>query len=227
MIRAIIFDFDGLILETEEASYQSWVEIYQSFGQALPFSSWLPNVGTTQGDLDPQAELERLAQSSVDWESVESRRRQIEDALIQAQPLLPGVENYVKDARNLGLKVGIASNSSNDWVTRHLKRLGLLDYFDQICTSDFVQHIKPHPELYLNALHALQVTADEAVALEDSPLGVRAANRAGIFCVAVPNPLIRPLAIREAGFQIASLADMPLATLLAHVQALKTQRAAS
>jgi HAD superfamily hydrolase (TIGR01509 family) len=226
MIRAIIFDFDGLILETEEPTYQSWAEVYQSYGFSLPFSTWISNVGTTQGEFDPQMELERLVNGRLDWTKVEAWRREIENTLIEAQPLLPGAEQALRDARRLGYKVGLASNSPSDWVQRHLGRLGLLDCFDCLCTSDLVKHIKPDSELYLNALHALDVEADEAVALEDSLIGVTAARRAGIFCVAVPNPLIKDLAFSEADFQIRSLDEMPLAQLLSCVLAIKTQRAA-
>jgi HAD superfamily hydrolase (TIGR01509 family) len=220
MIRALIFDFDGLILETEEPTYQSWAEVYQSFGFSLPFSTWKANVGTTQGDFDPQLELERLVKDPLDWEAVESRRRMIENELIEAQPVLPGVVQYLNDARTLGLKVGLASNSPSDWVIRHLTRLGLLDRFDHLSTSDYVQHIKPDPELYLVALHALNLKANEAIALEDSLLGVRAARQAGIFCVAVPNPLIRDLTFNEANFQINSLEDLSLVQLMKKVDLL-------
>jgi HAD superfamily hydrolase (TIGR01509 family) len=214
MIRALIFDFDGLILETEEPTYQSWAEVYQSFGFSLPFSTWKANVGTTQGDFDPQLELERLVKDPLDWEAVESRRRMIENALIEEQSVLPGAVQYLNDARTMGLKVGLASNSPSDWVIRHLTRLGLLDRFDHLSTSDYVQHIKPDPELYLVALHALDVRADEAVAFEDSLLGVRAARQAGIFCVAVPNPLIKDLIFNEANFQINTLEEISLEQLL-------------
>jgi HAD superfamily hydrolase (TIGR01509 family) len=214
MIRALIFDFDGLILETEEPTYQSWAEVYQSFGFSLPFSTWKANVGTTQGDFDPQLELERLVKDPLDWEAVESRRRMIENALIEELSVLPGAVQYLNDARTMGLKVGLASNSPSDWVIRHLTRLGLLDRFDHLSTSDYVQHIKPDPELYLVALHALDVRADEAVAFEDSLLGVRAARQAGIFCVAVPNPLIKDLIFNEANFQINTLEEISLEQLL-------------
>ncbi len=217
MIRALIFDFDGLILETEEPTYQSWAEVYQSFGFSLPFSTWKANVGTTQGDFDPQLELERLVDHPLDWEVIESQRRMIENSLIEEQSVLPGVVQYLNEARTLGLKVGLASNSPSDWVIRHLTRLGLLDRFDYLSTSDHVQHIKPDPELYLLALHALNVKADEAIALEDSLLGVRAARQAGIFCVAVPNHLISDLTFNEANFQISSLADIPLEKLLEQI----------
>ena len=226
MILAIIFDFDGLILETEEPTYQSWAAIYQSFGYSLPFSTWSPNVGTTQGEFDPEVELERLVSGKVDWENVESSRRAIENTLIEAQSALPGVVQYVQDAKSLGLKLGIASNSSGKWVIGHLTRLGLVKYFDCICTSDFVKHIKPDPELYLNALHGLSVSADEAFALEDTPVGVRAAKSAGIFCVAVPNSIIKNLSFREADFQLKSLEEMPVESLLSQINTLKTQRAA-
>jgi HAD superfamily hydrolase (TIGR01509 family) len=217
MIRALIFDFDGLILETEEPTYQSWAEVYQSFGFSLPFSTWKANVGTTQGDFNPQLELERLVKDPPDWGVVESRRRRIENTLIEEQPVLPGAVQYLNDARTLGLKVGLASNSPSDWVIRHLTRLGLLDRFDYLSTSDYVQHIKPDPELYLVALRALNVKADEAIALEDSLLGVRAARQAGIFCVAVPNPLIRDLTFNEANLRINSLEEISLEQLILHI----------
>jgi HAD superfamily hydrolase (TIGR01509 family) len=227
MVRAIIFDFDGLILETEEPTYQSWAEIYHSFSFPLPFSTWMANVGTTQGDFDPQRELERLVGHQLDWEQIEAERRVIEDRLIEAQVALPGAEQYLHDARSLGYKVGIASNSPIDWVTKYMTRLELVDCIDFFSTSEYVGHIKPDPEIYLNALGGLGVRADEAIALEDSLIGVRAARRAGIFCVAVPNPLIRGATFDEANYHISSLEEMPLESLLLRILPLKTQEAAS
>jgi len=226
MIRAIIFDFDGLILETEGPTYQSWQEVYQSFGYPLPFSTWSSMVGTTQSDFDPLRELQKLVTDSVDWEAVETRRKVSENALIEAQPILPGVEDYLRDARRLGLKIGLASNSPSQWVNRYLTRLGLVDGFDCMCTSDDVQHIKPDPELYLSVLRGLEVKADEAFALEDSPLGIRSAKGAGLYCIAVPNELTRQLVLTQADFQLGSLTEMPLEELLNKINRIKTRRAA-
>ena len=214
MIYALIFDFDGLILETEDPSYQSWVEVYQSFGQSLPFSSWSKNIGTTRGEFNPRLELQRLLNAAVDWKHVELRRQASENALIEAQPILPGVEAYLRDARRLGLKIGLASSSSCRWVVGHLTRLDLLGWFDCICAADDVQNVKPDPELYLSVLRRLNVGADEAIALEDSPIGIRAAKQAGLFCVAVPNPLTSRLTLSEADLQLGSLAEIPLEQLL-------------
>jgi HAD superfamily hydrolase (TIGR01509 family) len=226
MIRAIIFDFDGLILETEEPTFQSWQRVYQSFGYPLLFSTWSIMVGTTQSEFDPLRELQKLVKDNVDWEAVETRRKVSENALIEAQPILPGAEDYLKDARRLGLKIGLASNSSSQWVIRHLTRLGLVDYFDCIRTSDDVHRIKPDPELYLSVLSGLKVNADEAFALEDSPPGIGSAKRADLYCIAVPNTLTRQLNLTQADFELDSLTEMPLEELLIMINHKKTRRAA-
>jgi HAD superfamily hydrolase (TIGR01509 family) len=226
MIRAIIFDFDGLILETEEPTFQSWQEVYRSFGFSLPFSTWAIMVGTTRSDFDPRKELQMLVKDTIDWEDVETRRKASEYALIVAQPILPGAEQYLGDARRLGLKIGLASNSSRQWVIGHLTRLGLVEYFDCICTSDEVQNIKPDPEPYLFVLRGLEVNSDEAFALEDSPPGIGSAKGAGLYCVTVPNALTSQLVLSQADFQLNSLTEMPLEELLDKVNAIKTQRAA-
>ena len=217
MIRAVIFDFDGLIIETERPSYQSWVEVYQSFGQPLPFKTWSTIIGTTRGDFNPRLELEKLVNDEIDWESVELRRMAHENALIEAQPVLPGVVDYLKQARDLGLKIGMASNSSCRWVIGHLTRIGLVGYFDCIRAADDTRHLKPDPELYLSVLGSLQVSAGDTIAFEDSPIGIRAAKAAGVYCVAVPNEMTRGLELTQADYQLTSLADMPLEKLLRNI----------
>jgi HAD superfamily hydrolase (TIGR01509 family) len=214
MIRALIFDFDGLVLETEEPTYQSWVEVYQRFGQSLPFSIWSKLIGTTQATFDPGLDLQTRVNGPVDWDWVEAERQKNENALVEAQSVLPGVEVYLKTARGLGLKIGLASSSSCQWVTGHLTRLGLQDYFDCIRASNDVRTVKPDPELYLAVLQALDVRADEAVAFEDSPIGIHSAKQAGLYCVVVPNLLTSQLNLDEADFRMGSLADMPLEQLL-------------
>ncbi len=214
MIRALIFDFDGLILETEGPSYQSWITVYQYFGLSLPFSTWSSIIGTTQGSFDPLTELKRQVKDHVDWAVVELQRQASEQALIDAQPVLPGVEQYLQDARRLGLRIGLASSSSCKWVLGNLGRLGLVGYFDCIRASDDVRWVKPDPELYFSVLHGLAVQANEAIALEDSPNGIRSAKGAGVYCVAVPNPLTSQLSLSMADIQLSSLADLPLEQLL-------------
>lgn len=214
LIRGLIFDFDGLILETEGPSYQSWEEVYRSFGIPLPFSTWSKIIGTTQGEFDPSLELQKQVQGNVDWEAVESRRLASEKAILETQTVLPGVEQYLLDARRLELKIGIASSSSCEWVNGHLSRLGLMDYFDCIIAADDVRRVKPDPELYLTVLSRLGLRAEETIALEDSPLGIQSAKQAGLYCVVVPNGLTRQLRLSEADLLLSSLSELPLEGLL-------------
>jgi HAD superfamily hydrolase (TIGR01509 family) len=214
MIRALVFDFDGLIIDSEAAIYRSWQELYAEYGCELPVDDWLLTIGTADMYFDPWRRLEQLLGQAVDWETVNPKRRARERELVEAQPLLPGVEAYLEGARRLGLKIGLASSSSCAWVTGHLQRLGLLGYFDCLQAKDDVPRTKPDPALYQAVLEIFQVPGCQAIAFEDSHHGVLAARRAGMHCVAVPNALTRRLPMHQASLRLDSLADLPLAKLL-------------
>lgn len=214
MIKALIFDFDGLVVDTEVPVYESWKELFLSFGMELPFEEWVSTVGSSDAEFDPYVELERLAGHAIDWESVEEGRRRRESALIDQQPIRPGVVQYLQDARRLGLKIGMASSSSCGWVQGHLARLGILDYFDIIRGKDDVLRTKPSPELYLSVLEAFELRGELAIVLEDSLNGVLAARQASCFTVAVPNDLTRHMAFGPADLVLNSLQDLPLEVVI-------------
>ncbi len=223
MIQALIFDFDGLILDTEVSSFQTWQEIYAEHNCDLPFDTWAVCIGGSAHTFDPCDYLEEQLGRPVPREELRLRRCQRHIALVETQSLLPGVQEYIRAAKRLGLKLGVASSSSHEWVDNHLARLGVLTYFDSIKCANDVKHSKPAPDLYLASLAALGVRADEAIALEDSPNGVLAAQRAGIFCIAIPNPITSRLSLSHADMRLHSLADISLEQLLEQVQ----QKAAS
>ncbi|HYT11705.1 MAG TPA: HAD family hydrolase [Candidatus Nitrosopolaris sp.] len=213
MIRALIFDFDGLILDTEGPIYRSWTEVYQAHGEALPFELWVKTVGSSNQAFHPQHHLEERLGHPLSQEVIDRRvERRVE--LVLAQPLLPGVRAIVDQARAAGMKVGVASSSSRDWVTGHLERLGLLDGFDCMRCRDDVEHVKPEPDLYLAVLEYLGLQAADAVAIEDSPNGIAAAKRAGLLCVAIPNPITEGLDLGAADLRLRSLAEVTLPQLL-------------
>jgi HAD superfamily hydrolase (TIGR01509 family) len=218
MIKAVIFDFDGLILETELPAFQAWQEIYREYNCELPLAEWVACVGGTVQDFDPCKYLETLSGRAIERVAIEARRRQRQLELVARQEALPGVENYLSAARGLGLKVGLASNSSRAWVAGHLKRLGFFGQFDCMICGDDVTHAKPDPELYLSALDALAIPASQAIAFEDSPNGVRAARTAGIFSVAVPNVITRELPLDHADLRLESLAAQPLTDVIAYAE---------
>lgn len=214
MIRAVIFDFDGLIVDTEGPIFRAWERIYRERGHELPLDRWLTIIGTTSAAFDPLVDLgERMGETLDKAELDELERLYYREATVR-QELLPGVGRYLRDARQFALKTGIASSSSRAWVMEHLERLGIAGDFDVIVSRDDVRQSKPDPELYQLALARLAVRADEALALEDSHNGVRAAKAAGIFCVAVPNPLTASQDLRDADLRLPSLEAIPLADLI-------------
>ena len=217
-MEALIFDFDGLILDTEVSELQSWREIYAEYNADLPLEQWAICIGSGIDSFDPCAYLETQIGQSVPRKDILARRRKRRLELLAAEVVLPGVEAYLRDARRLGLKIGLASSSSREWVYGHLSRLGIAESFDFMKCGDEVVHKKPDPELYLGVLSALGVRADRAIALEDSPNGVLAAQRAGIFCVAIPNPVTSQLDLAHADLRLQSLALMPLEDLIVEVE---------
>jgi HAD superfamily hydrolase (TIGR01509 family) len=213
MIKALIFDFDGLILDTEGPEYQSWQEIYQAYGCSLFLPKWTEAIGS-HDTFAPYDDLAQQLGRPIDRAAVRAKQRTRFNELMADQSILPGVERYILMARELGLKLGLASSSSRSWVTGYLAQLKLEAYFDSITCGDDVERTKPDPALYLDTLQALKVKAHEAIALEDSPNGVLAAKRAGIFCVAVPNAMTQQLSFGLADLQTSSLADLSLEELL-------------
>ena len=222
-VKAIIFDFDGLILDTETPDFHVWQTIYQEHGFELPHEEWGKIVGGYGlAHFDAAEHLTHLAklQRELDPVSLRERHRSESHALTLEQQILPGVIDYIQAAKRLGLKLAIASSSQHSWVDAHAKRLGIFDHFDVVVCADDVGagRTKPNPDLYLLALNRLQVRNHEALVLEDSPNGVKAANQAGIFVVAVPNPVTSLLKIDGANLTVRSLTDLSLSELLDKVK---------
>ncbi|MBE9524732.1 MAG: HAD family hydrolase [Chloroflexi bacterium] len=215
MIKTLIFDFDGLILDTETPVYLSWVEIYQRFGLTLPFDDWTSIIGTSAAEhFDPFDRLEAQSNLKLDRKELVAERMAFELSLVIKNPVLPGVKELIDAAQKDNLKLAVASSSTRDWVEGHLKRLKLIQHFDVICCSEDVSRTKPDPALFLLALEHLKLNSKEAIVLEDSPNGITAANRANIFSVAIPNGMTRDLTFSHADLRLGSLAESSLETLI-------------
>jgi putative hydrolase of the HAD superfamily len=218
-IRGLLFDFDGLLVDTETPARRAYEELYSEHGHELPLDKWATLVGTIGADFDPDAHLEELVGQPLDHVALAERRRAREFELCDLENLRPGIEEYLAEAERLGLRTAIVSSSSTDWIDRHLRRLERLDHWDAIVAANGdVARAKPQPDLYLEALDLLGLQAAEAIAFEDSVNGIRAAKAAGIFVVAVPNPITATFALDEADLLIASLEELPLAQLLASAE---------
>ena len=216
MLKALIFDFDGLILDTETPEYLAWQNIYREHGFELPNAEWGKIVGGSgHSKFDAAEHLTHLSQGRLDSVALRARFHLECDSAIARASVLPGVLDYIHEAKRLRLKLAIASSSPHTWVDNHAGRLGILHYFDKVICADDVSagRTKPNPDLFLLALNQLQVQKEDAVVFEDSPNGVTAANRAGIFVVAVPNPVTSLLSLEGANLVVKSLEDISLIDL--------------
>jgi HAD superfamily hydrolase (TIGR01509 family) len=212
-LRGVIFDFDGVVLDTEGVLFRSWIALYERYGSAPPsIGAWVRGIGSHERP-DPMARLVELTGGGIDVEEAHHWRVERSREMLRGESALPGVEAWLSAAKDMGLAVGIASNSSREWVERNLRRLDLLEHFDVLSCFGPGLLGKPSPDLYVNACRLLGIGPGEAVAVEDSPSGVAAAGKAGVFCVAVPNALTAHADLTAADLVVPSLASLPLRDL--------------
>lgn len=209
-ITALVFDFDGTIIDTETPVYESWADTYRMAGaEPVSLERWLQDIGKADGfGLDVRAEL--CAQLGVDALSaqVEDRRRSLCDEMIRSQPVRAGVEQWIDVATSSDIPLAVASSSPTSWVETHLERLGLRHHFAALSCADPGVPGKPDPTVYLGACHALGVSPTSAIAIEDSTHGVSAAIDAGMRCIAAPGPITKTMRFDHATVHVDSLGDV-------------------
>ncbi len=220
MLKALIFDFDGLILDTETPEGYVWQSIYRDYGFELPVEEWEKTIGGYGlSNFDAAEHLELLSRGQLDAALMRARHQKESGKIVHASPVLPGVIDMIKQAKKNGLQVAIGSSATHSWVDEHVKRLGIFEYFDRIiCQEDVLAgRTKPNPDIFLKVLEQLKVYRDAAVVFEDSLNGVTAARRAGIFVVAVPNPMTAKMGV-TGDITVPSLAELSLLELSEHVK---------
>jgi HAD superfamily hydrolase (TIGR01509 family) len=215
---AVIFDFDGLILDSETPLFDIWASVYASHGAALSMEDWQHALGT-QGGFDPFSRLSTMLATELDRATLAGFIRDEHWRLCGEQPLLPGVRERIEEAHTMSLGLAVASSSPSAWVHPWLERHDLMPLFDAVCTRDDVQHVKPAPDLFLLAAERMRVDPASCLVFEDSPNGLRAAHAAGMKSVAVPNNLTRGLPLPDPHLVLSSMADMTLPQILEHLTA--------
>ncbi len=183
-LQALIFDFDGTILDTETREFRRWEALYFSHGRQLALSDWQQGIGTWDA-FDPWAGLPDDVQERREEVHEELHRQILSD--IEAEDLRPGVRGVLEEARSAGLRLALATSSDRAWVTRWLRQHNLLDFFEVMSTRDDVARVKPDPELYALAARRLNLPPTACLAIEDSFNGASAAVAAGVGVVVVPN----------------------------------------
>ncbi len=207
-IKGLIFDFDGVLVDTEWAIYQSWVRLYAREGQQISIATYAPCLGAGYSHWDPAAHLENLTGKRYDWDKeTPARQAQIEADLAQ-MGLMPGALELLDWCAEQGIGLTVASSSSRRWVQGWLERLGIFDRFEgTFCRTDGYA-VKPAPALFLAAQACLGLAAGECLIIEDSENGTISAQNAGIPCVAIPNRMTEGCNLSRAAYREASLAAL-------------------
>jgi HAD superfamily hydrolase (TIGR01509 family) len=213
-VQALVFDFDGLILDTETSLFSVWCQVFQDHGcRPLTITEWSKEIGT-QGGFDVHAELVSRATLPVDPDDVRAQVIAAHHATIEQEMVRPGVIEWLDEAHELELGVAIASSLPAKWVDGHLTRLGLREHFSYLACWCNELEAKPAPDTYLAACAALGVEPQYAIALEDSPHGIAAARAAGLRVIAVPNPVTAQLDVSAADVVLDSLAAHDLTDII-------------
>ena len=212
-MRAVIFDFDGLLMDTESTSFLSWQREWSQWGLTLQAADFFVNHG---GDVteDRYAMLSAAVGPRFDRTLSHRRRLAYRDKLHEQLDLADGVRGWLDEAPGLGLRLAVASSSSLEWVTTHLGRTGVLGRFEVLAGGDEVGLHKPAPDVYRLALDRLSLSGAAAVAVEDTAHGVAAAQAAGMRCIAIPNPFVTLERVRDADLVLSSATQLPLADAL-------------
>ena len=210
---AVIFDFDGLLIDSETPLFEIWQAMYRANGCELRLEDWQHALGT-QGGFDPYDHLRLQTGVSLDRVALAPVIRAQHHERCAALPLLPGVDDLVREARAAGLKTAVASSSTIEWVGPFLDQHGWRTELDAICTRDDVTRVKPAPDLFLLAAERMAVAPARCIVFEDSPNGLRAARAAGMWTVAVPNALTRALPLPDHDLALDSLGSVRLVEIL-------------
>jgi HAD superfamily hydrolase (TIGR01509 family) len=209
-VSAVIFDFDGLILDTETPEYDEWKAIFEASGHAMDDEWWFQLLGSGPlgGIEQPAARWTRLTGQPADEIHAKARTNIVRR--INQAGAMPGIESLIRSLHHDRRPIAIASSSKHDWVDGYLDLLGLRQFFPVVCCADDVRQAKPWPDLYLLACSHLGIEPSKAIALEDSVNGITAAKRAGLRVFAIPNPLTArlDLTLADSVFESASAMEL-------------------
>ena len=214
LLHAVVFDFDGIVLDSETPEYESHRRIYERCGASLTVQEWCDAVGMWNEKHDELrfAALRERSPRAPERDAYHTERHRIFDELIPAAPMR-GIRELLVALAEQGVPAAIASTSPARWVRPSVERIGVASLFRAIVTGDEVPRRKPAPDVYLEAARRLGVDPAHAVAIEDSGPGVAAARAAGMRVVAIPHLLTFAHDLSAADLRVAHAGELDVERL--------------
>ncbi len=186
-IRGVLFDMDGLVLDTEKLYTRFWMEACHFYGLPMTRQQALRmRAANTQLGM---ANLREFFGPEADYTAIRAKRIELMDAFIEEQGMetKPGIYELMDYLEAHGIPAAITSSSPQDRIEQHLKSVNLYHRFAAICSGYDVPWGKPEPDIYLHGAASLGLKPEECLALEDAPTGILSAYRAGCVTVMVPD----------------------------------------
>ncbi len=209
----MVFDFDGLILDTETPAFTSTAAVFAEHGVELDPHWWLSIIGVADHPHWTEILEEALGRPLGDRDAVVTARNLVKNAETEAKPVQPGVVELLDGCRDAGVGIAIASSSHSPWVCGHLERLGLIDRFSFVATRDLVAAGKPAPDLFALAVSQLGAEPARSIGIDDSPAGVASAKAAGLTAIGVPGGMTATADFAGADLVVPSVADLDVTDL--------------
>jgi HAD superfamily hydrolase (TIGR01509 family) len=208
LLKALFFDFDGLIMDTETPEVRAWESMFAEHGLDYPAEFWQHVVGRGPDQLEekPVERLIRLSGTATPADDLFAEFRRHYFDILEHKPL-PGVVQLLSKAHQEGIKMWIVSSSDNPWVTGHVESLGIKDFFEDCVTRERAPRSKPAPDLYLEGLRVSGAKPEEVHVFEDSYNGMVAALDAGLTVTVCPNPTTKHLDFSRATRLVSSLEE--------------------
>lgn len=205
---AVLFDFDGVLVDTEWAIYQAWLRTFQRHGHDLPLSVYTRCIGSDFATWSPKTHLEELSGLSFDWHDLDARRQEEILADLTGEGPMPGVIDFLESLSERDVRRAVVSSSSHHWVDGWLEKLSFGDRFETVVCRGDAPRIKPAPDLYLEAARRLGLQPSECLVIEDSLNGVNAAKDAGMTVWVVPNRVTSALDFSNADRVFETMPDL-------------------
>jgi HAD superfamily hydrolase (TIGR01509 family) len=205
---AVLFDFDGVLVDTEWAIYQAWLKTFQAHGHDLPLDIYTRCIGSDFATWSPKTHLEDLSGLDFDWHDLDTRRQDTIMAELVGEQTMTGTLPLLEKLRTSGIRRAVVSSSSHHWVDGWLNKLAFAHYFELVICRGDAAKIKPAPDLYLEAAKRLGLAPQDCLVIEDSLNGMHAAKAAGMTVWIVPNRVTSGLNFTPADRTFQSLVEL-------------------